>query len=152
MNNALLTIDVDSAIGTSSVNRFHVNVVFWSFVVMLMDGFDQQMIGYLAPSIIHAWGIARASFVPVFTASMVGMMVGSTVGGSAADRWGRRSIMLVGMAIFGLLTAACGLTTSIAQLSAGRFLAGTGVGFAVPNALALTAEYAPMRHRSMMIT
>lgn len=152
MNNALPTIDIDSAIGSSSVNRFHVNVVFWSFVVMLMDGFDQQMIGYVAPSIIHAWGIARASFVPVFTASMVGMMVGSTLGGSAADRWGRRSIMLLGMGIFGLLTAACGLTTSISELSVVRFLAGIGVGFAVPNALALTAEYAPMRHRSTMIT
>jgi AAHS family 4-hydroxybenzoate transporter-like MFS transporter len=152
MNNAVHSIDVDQAIKTSAVRWFHANLVFWSFVVMLMDGFDQQMIGYVAPSIIHAWSIPRASFVPVFTTSMVGMMIGSTLGGSAADRWGRRRLLLTGMVIFGLLTAACGFTTSTAELSVVRFLAGIGVGFAVPNALALTAEYAPERHRAMLIT
>jgi AAHS family 4-hydroxybenzoate transporter-like MFS transporter len=152
MNNALSSIDVDSAIESSAIRRFHANLVFWSFIVMLMDGFDQQMIGYVAPSIIHAWSIPRASFVPVFTASMVGMMIGATLGGSAADRWGRRRVMLAGMGIFGLLTAACGFATSAAELSAVRFLAGIGVGFAVPNALALTAEYAPGRHRATLVT
>jgi AAHS family 4-hydroxybenzoate transporter-like MFS transporter len=149
---ALHSIDVDSEIETSPVRWFHANLVFWSFIVMLMDGFDQQMIGYVAPSIIHAWRIPRASFVLVFTAGMIGMMVGSILGGSAADRWGRRRVMLAGMAIFGLLTAACGFVTSPAELSAVRFLAGIGVGFAVPNALALTAEYAPGRHRATLVT
>ena len=149
---AVASIDVDFAIENSAIRGFHVNLIFWSFIVMLMDGFDQQMIGYVAPAIIHAWGVPKGNFVPVFTASMVGMMVGATLGGSASDRWGRRKVMLAGMMIFGVLTAACGLTETTTALSVVRFFAGIGVGFAVPNALALTAEYAPARNRATLIT
>ncbi|WP_321930728.1 MFS transporter [Paraburkholderia guartelaensis] len=152
MKEGTASVDVGAAIEGGRLRRFHFQLVFWSMVIMVFDGFDQQMIGYVAPSVIRAWHIASPAFVPVFTTSMVGMMLGATLGGSAADRYGRRTMMIAGMAVFGLFTLAAAWATTIASLSVLRLLAGIGVGFAVPNALALTAEYAPKRQRATLIT
>lgn len=152
MSQPAARIDVGAAIEGARLRPFHVHLVFWSLIIMLFDGFDQQMIGYVAPSLIHAWHIKSQAFVPVFTTSMVGMMIGATFGGSVADRYGRRNMMVLGMAVFGLFTLAAAWATTIGGLSALRLIAGIGVGFAVPNALALTAEYAPKRQRATLIT
>ena|SRR3989441_13057594 len=42
------------------------------------------------------------------------------VGGSLGDRYGRRLIFLIGVALFALASAACGVATSINQLIAAR--------------------------------
>ena len=52
----------------------------------------------------------------------------------------------------GLLTLATAWASSPTEMAILRFLAGTGMGAAMPNASTLLSEYAPLRRRSLMIT
>src|SRR6058998_2269363 len=59
------------------------------------------------------------------------------VGGSLGDRYGRRRIFAIGVVIFALASAACGLATSISYLILARAIQGIGGALLVPGSLAI---------------
>jgi MFS family permease len=59
------------------------------------------------------------------------------VGGSLGDRLGRRRLFVAGVALFGLASAWCGLSSSPEQLIAARAIQGVGGALLVPNSLAI---------------
>jgi MFS transporter, AAHS family, 4-hydroxybenzoate transporter len=68
-----------------------------------------------------------------------------------ADRWGRRPILIGSTALFGFATLATAWGASFTSLLVLRFLTGFGIGGAVASFLALSAEYAPLRHRAAIV-
>ncbi len=60
---------------------------------MIIDGFDAQAVGFVAPIISVAWGVSKASFSPVFAAGLLGMAIGALFFGALADRYGRKAII-----------------------------------------------------------
>jgi EmrB/QacA subfamily drug resistance transporter len=59
------------------------------------------------------------------------------VGGSLGDRWGRKRVFSMGILLFALASAACGLAQSTSQLIAARALQGVGAAMLVPGSLAI---------------
>jgi len=152
MTTSLKKVDVVDLLDNAKLSRLHVSLIFWSFLIMVVDGFDLQAIGYVAPSLIKEWHLNRAAFGAAFSAGLVGMMIGATQGGTLGDRLGRKRTVLVGVVWFGLFTLVTAWVGSLGGLVALRFLAGIGLGCAVPNAIALNTEYAPKRLRATMVT
>ena len=62
------------------------------------------------------------------------------VGGSLGDHYGRRKIFLIGVAVFALASAACGLATNIPQLIIARAIQGVGAAFLIPGSLAIISN------------
>jgi AAHS family 4-hydroxybenzoate transporter-like MFS transporter len=120
---------------------------------LVMDGYDVQAMGYVAPALIREWSIPNAAMGPVFGAGLFGLFVGSLAFGVLADRVGRRPVLLGATCAFGVFTFLTAHATSLPQLLAIRFLAGLGLGAMMPNATALVGEYSPARLRvaTMMI-
>lgn len=58
-------------------------------------------------------------------------------GGALGDRWGIRRTYMLGLALFTLASAVCGLSPSFTALVAGRVLQGVGAALLVPCSLAL---------------
>ncbi len=58
-------------------------------------------------------------------------------GGSLGDRFGRRKIFLVGVAMFAAASAGCGLASSIHALLTARSIQGLGAALLVPGSLAI---------------
>ena len=56
-------------------------------------------------------------------------------GGIVGDRYGRKRIFLLGLAIFTIASALCGLSESTGQLIASRMLQGTGAALLMPGTL-----------------
>lgn len=152
MNTKLNKLDVVELLDNARISKFHINLIVWSFLIMVVDGFDLQAIGYVAPSLIKEWGLNRAAFGTAFSAGLVGMMIGATQGGTLGDRLGRKRTVLVGVVWFGLFTLGTAWVGGLTGLVVLRFLAGIGLGCAVPNAIALNTEYAPKRLRATMVT
>jgi hypothetical protein len=59
-----------------------------------MDGFDVQAMGYVAPAIVQDWQIDKAQLGPVFGAGLLGVLIGSLLFSMAADRIGRRPVLV----------------------------------------------------------
>ena len=72
--------------------------------------------------------------VEVYALMLAALMV---VGGVLGDRFGRRRIFAVGVAVFAAASVWCGLAPSVAQLVAGRAVQGVGGALLVPGSLAL---------------
>jgi EmrB/QacA subfamily drug resistance transporter len=59
------------------------------------------------------------------------------VGGSLGDRFGRKRIFVIGVALFALASAGCGLAANIDQLIVARAIQGIGGALLVPGSLAI---------------
>jgi AAHS family 4-hydroxybenzoate transporter-like MFS transporter len=80
------------------------------------------------------------------------MILGGLAGGMLGDRVGRTKALLGSVVAFSLLTGLIAFVNDLTTLALVRFLAGIGLGGAMPNAAALTAEVVPARQRPLAIT
>ena len=122
-----------------------------TFSVMILDGFDVQIIGFAAPALVAEFGIERSALGPALAASVLGMCLGAIAIGRIGDRFGRRPALLASTVLFGATTLLGATATGVASLAAWRFLTGLGLGAALPSAVALMAEFSPEQRRSQLI-
>ncbi len=127
-------------------------VVFLAAMAIVLDGFDGQLIGFAIPLIIKEWGITKAAFAPAVAAGLVGMATGMAIAGIVADRIGRRLVLASSVLLFGLATVAIGFSPDVMTIVALRFVAGLGIGGALPSSSTMTAEYSPARARTLAVT
>src|ERR1700675_261558 len=59
------------------------------------------------------------------------------VGGSLGDRFGRRRVYAIGVALFAMASVWCGLAQTVGQLIVGRAIQGIGGALLVPGSLAI---------------
>ena len=121
-------------------------------LTIILDGIDNQLLPNAIPTLIKEWAQPRPAFTTALAIGPFGMMLGGLLGGLIGDRIGRRPALLGSVLAFGAFTAALALANSIPALTLLRFLAGLGLGGAMPNAATLASEYVPLRHRPMAVT
>jgi AAHS family 4-hydroxybenzoate transporter-like MFS transporter len=144
-------VDIDAVIDDSEIGQFQILIFVFCFLIIMFDGFDTQAVAYVAPSLASQWKLAPGSFGPVFSAALLGSMIGALLFGYVADRIGRRRTLVACVTLFGVLNIACGFATSIEAFTALRFVCGIGLGGAIPNVMALVSEYAPARRRATLV-
>lgn len=145
------TVDVTGVIEQARFGSFQLLILILCAWIALLDGFDTQAIAYVAPVIAEQWGIAMAGFGPIFGAGLAGLTVGAFVLSPAADRFGRKNVILLSVLLFGIFALITARATTLNELLIYRFLTGLGLGGAMPNIIALTSEYAPKRMRALLI-
>jgi AAHS family 4-hydroxybenzoate transporter-like MFS transporter len=133
----------------SSYQKF---VLLLVAMAIVLDGFDNQVLGFAIPSLIKEWGVTRAAFAPVLALGFLGMAAGTAIGGWLGDKIGRRPALISSVTLFGAATAATALADSVVHLGAFRLLAGFGLGGAMPCATALLSELSPLNRRSLAVT
>lgn len=150
--NQTATLDFRQFIDGRPLGRFQLLAAVLCAAVILMDGYDAQVMGYVAPALIAQLHITRAAFGPLVSIGLIGMMVGGLVGGPLADRYGRKPVLVGCCFAFGLFSLLTATAASFESLAAFRLLTGLGLGGAMPNSIAITSEYMPKRLRATAIT
>ncbi|HUZ31321.1 MAG TPA: MFS transporter [Xanthobacteraceae bacterium] len=145
-------VNVTRLIDDGPLTGFQIATIIGCALVNLFDGIDTQSIGVAAPFIADGLGIKLANFGPIFSSALVGATIGAATFGQLADRFGRRTLLLIAAVIIGVFTILTALATSVPMLVAFRILAGLGLGGATPCIISLTAEYAPARLRATLVT
>lgn len=145
-------VNVDDVLDRVRLQGLPLLVMFCVMAVLVLDGFDIQIIGFSAPALAQEFGIERQALGPVLAAALLGMAAGAFAGGLAGDRWGRRPTLIACTAMVGVATLAAAMATSIESLTFWRLITGIGLGGTLPNATALMAEFSPRRWRSQAIT
>jgi MFS transporter, AAHS family, 4-hydroxybenzoate transporter len=144
--------DISGFIDGRRVGSYQARVLITCLIIMLLDGFDMQVIGIAIPALAHAWGLTPKHFGMVLTAGPVGMLLGAAILGPIADRYGRRRPVIAAVALFGLATLGSAFVSSPSALAMMRFLTGLGLGGVLPNVVALSSEYVPGRSRATLST
>lgn len=145
-------VSIAKVLDEHPISRLQWQTLALCLMVTVMDGFDTQTIGFLAPVIAKSLSLALPSFGAVFTAGLLGLLVGALTLGPLADRLGRKKMLIVATLDFGLCAAATAFATTLPELLLARFVTGLGLGGAIPNVMALTAEFAPPRLSRVFVT
>lgn len=152
MATAQKIVDVTQFINQRKLSGMQIITLLLCFLIVAVDGFDTALIGFIAPAIREQWSLDPAHLAPLFGAGLFGLMIGALAFGPVADRIGRKPTLILCVAIFGLTSLASAWSPSLQVLIVLRFLTGLGLGGAMPNAITLSSEYAPEKHRSVLVT
>jgi AAHS family 4-hydroxybenzoate transporter-like MFS transporter len=144
-------VDVSELLDTQKVSPFQIRVLVLCALAVMLDGFDTQAIGYAAPDVARDLHLDHTALSPVFASGLTGLMIGALTLGPVADRFGRRLIIIASTTLFGLVSLATAMASSVSSLMILRFIGGLGLGGVMPNAIALTSEYCPRRSRGTMV-
>lgn len=121
-------------------------------LLVLFDGMDTQMLGVIAHDMTAALGLPLSSFGVVFSAALLGGVVGALILSPVADRLlGRKTVLVSSMFLAGVATLVTPFATNLTELLVIRFLAGLGLGAALPSIFSLSSEFSPKRY-SRVIT
>lgn len=144
------TANVQAVLNEHPFSRFQWIIFTLCFCIVLLDGFDTAAIGYIAPSLMAEWGIAKSALGPVLSAALFGLAGGALCAGPLADRFGRKAVLVASVLVFALACLASGYSHDLEHLTAWRFVTGLGLGAAMPNAVTLMSEYCPDKRRAMI--
>lgn len=145
-------IDVTELVNRQKLGRFHFGLIFWLFLVVLIDGYDLLAGGFATPAIIKAWSIPPSEMRYFLSAGLFGVMFGALLCGRLGDRYGRKRVLVGAAVFFGAATIGCALAPDLEWLTLLRFVGGIGIGGVLPNAVALAAEMAPGGAQATLIT
>lgn len=144
-------IDVVKVIDAKRLSRLQLLIITICFSIMAVDGFDTYVISYIASSIQEEWHIKPEDMKALLSSGLAGLTIGAFIFGPLADRFGRKPVLIVSMAFFGLTTLCAAVSSGLTELTILRFLTGLGLGGAMPAALTLTSEYCPNRKRASLV-
>jgi MFS transporter, AAHS family, 4-hydroxybenzoate transporter len=145
-------INVTRLIDDGPLTRFQVGTIVCCALVSALDGIDSQSIGVAAPFIADELGVKLADFGPIFSSALAGATLGAASFGPLADRFGRKTLLIVAVVLISVFTILTVFANSVPMLMTFRLLAGIGLGGATPCFIALTSEYAPARLRAALVT
>jgi MFS transporter, AAHS family, 4-hydroxybenzoate transporter len=144
-------VDIAGLINTRPLSSFQKGIMVLIGGVVVMDGFDVQAMGFVAPALTQDWRLDPTALGPIFGAGLLGMLVGSMLLSILADRVGRRPVLVGSTTFFSLCMLGTAAAGSVQQLVILRFLTGLGIGGVMANAVALASEYSPQRQRASLL-
>lgn len=131
--------------------RLQIMVVLLCTVINMLDGMDVLIISYIAPAMAKDWRVSFEMLGVVFSAGLIGMMLGSIVIAPLADGIGRRPVVIGALAVMTIGAFGTGLVNDLQSFVGFRVLTGLGIGTLLASVAALTSEYAPPGRRSLAI-
>src|SRR5690242_3412754 len=106
-------LDVTELVDGQPISPVLLGVLLLCTLVTLADGYNISVISFVAPAIVKAWHLSRASLGPLFSSSLVAGLVGPFLFGRLGDRIGRRSALMAAVLIIGIFGVISGYCTSL---------------------------------------
>ncbi|WP_334162647.1 MFS transporter [Phenylobacterium sp.] len=145
-------VEIGRAIDEKSWGGYQTWVVALVSLAVVMDGLDNRLLPLAIPVLIKEWGVTRDAFALATSLGLLGMVLGTMVGGLLGDKWGRRPTIIGSVLLFGVATLANAFVNHVASMTAMRLVAGLGLGALMPAAAAMFAEFSPTRRRALVVT
>ena len=114
-------------------------LLVFAFVLVMVDGYDIFIVSFLVPLITAELNLTHMSVGQIFAAGLTGSMLGGMVLGPLADRFGRRPVLTLSLAIAGVATILCSTASSFGALAAYRLIAGFALGGVLAAVIPLVA-------------
>ena len=120
----------------------------------LLFGYDWVVIGGAKPFYELFFGINESPLMQgvAMTTALIGCLAGATVAGAAADKYGRKPLLMVSALLFTISAIATGLFNDFILFNIARFIGGVGIGVASALAPMYIAEVSPADIRGRMVS
>lgn len=121
------------------------------FLIAVIEGLDIQAAGIAAAGVREHFGLDSSQLGVFFSAGILGLLPGALIGGRFADRIGRKKVLIWSTATFAIFTLCTVWVNSFNSLLAVRFLAGAGLGGAMPILITLASEAVSPQNRGRAV-
>ena len=120
----------------------------------LLFGYDWVVIGGAKPFYELYFGISEWPLMQgvAMTTALIGCLVGAMVAGAAADKYGRKPLLMTSAVLFTVSAIATGLFNDFTLFNIARFVGGVGIGVASALAPMYIAEMSPAEIRGRMVS
>jgi SP family sugar porter-like MFS transporter len=120
----------------------------------LLFGYDWVVIGGAKPFYELFFGISHSPLMQgvAMTTALVGCLVGAMVAGAAADKYGRKPLLMTSAVLFTVSAITTGLFDDFTLFNIARFVGGVGIGVASALAPMYIAEVSPADIRGRMVS
>jgi benzoate transport len=145
-------MDIRHQIDASKMSSYQWLIIAVATFLNALDGYDVLAMAFTATSVTQEFGLSGAQLGWLLSAGLIGMAVGSLVLGPFADRYGRRKILILALAVNALGLFLSATAGSAVELGLWRVVTGLGVGGILASATVLTSEYANARRRGMAVS
>ncbi|MBE6259271.1 MAG: sugar porter family MFS transporter [Prevotella sp.] len=120
----------------------------------LLFGYDWVVIGGAKPFYELFFGIGDSPVLQgvAMSTALVGCLIGAMVAGSAADKWGRKPLLMLAAVLFTVSAIGTGLFNDFTLFNIARFIGGVGIGVASALSPMYIAEVSPTEIRGRMVS
>ena len=120
----------------------------------LLFGYDWVVIGGAKPFYELFFGISDSPLMQgiAMTTALVGCLFGAMVAGAAADKYGRKPLLMTAAVLFTVSAIATGLFNDFTMFNIARFVGGMGIGVASALSPMYIAEVSPANIRGRMVS
>lgn len=134
------------------IDKKHAMVtVLICFLIAVIEGLDIQAAGIAAAGVREHFALDRSQLGVFFSAGILGLLPGALIGGRVADRIGRKKVLIWSTFIFAVFTLCTVWVNSFHSLLVVRFLAGAGLGAAMPILITLASEAVSPENRGRAV-
>lgn len=120
-------------------------------LVWIAEAFDIGIIGPVMTILKDVWHLSKSQLGLLGVSSTIGIVVGLIPSGIIADRLGRRTVVLGGIAWFSVLTVLGAFAPNFWFLFVIRLLAGVGAGAIFPMPYLFLAEFVRAKRRAVSV-
>lgn len=117
----------------------------------LFDAMDVGMLSFIIATLGKEWHLTSSEMGWIGSVSSLGMAIGAILFGLLADRYDRKSILIISLLVFSIFNGLSALATSYAIFVVLRFIVGAGLGGELPVASTLISENAPKNIRGRAV-
>ncbi len=145
-------INVRELLDSRGVGSYQKFIIALCFLVVVMDGFDVVIMGFVGPALKDAWHWTNSDLAPVLSAALFGLTFGALTAGPLGDKFGRRKVLCASVMTFGLFTLLVATATDKWHFIFYRFVAGFAMGGIMPMVATLAKEFSPVKRSSLLVT
>ena len=109
-------------------SRFHVTVLIVAALSLFFDTLDTVVTGFAFAAFREEWHLGGLALGVTSAIGLSGYLVGSVLVGFAADRWGRKTVMMGSLILYSLFSASRALSPGIEVFATLNFLTWLFVG------------------------
>ncbi|WAH58155.1 MFS transporter [Pseudomonas silvicola] len=133
------------------VSGYHRLIFVVIALAFLFDSMDLAMMTFLLGSIKAEFGLTSAQAGVLASSSFIGMVLGASLSGMLADRFGRKPVFQWSIVLWGVASYLCSTAQELETLTLFRVLLGIGMGMEFPIAQSMLSELIPARERGRYI-
>lgn len=133
------------------VNRYLVGIMILLLLAWTVESFDIGVVGTVVLSLTKLWHLTANQEGLLGVSSTLGVVLGLIPAGLLADKFGRKRVLMGGIALFSLFTLLAAFAPDLPVLFTLRLIAGLGEGAVFPIPYLMLTEFVHMRKRGTTV-
>ena len=133
------------------ISGYHRIIFIIIALAFFFDSMDLAMMTFLLGSIKTEFGLSSAQAGLLASSSFFGMVLGASLSGMLADRFGRKPVFQWSIVLWGIASYLCSTAQNVETLTLFRILLGIGMGMEFPIAQSMLSELIPAKRRGRYI-